>query len=694
MLFGKKTALGKATDPYAMNEIDKVQYYRGSISSALDGRQDEEKKWAVGAEVFNAEDGPVLVPDKMQRLHTHYGHYAMNKVLNRINFRAPGVNVLSKSIGSEDKDTAALIRGWWDYYIYSRDVKEDVMDQVAVDALTATAGFFQVGWKNPPKKTDMEEAKERMDMAAAAMETGEDVYAQMVAQDQQQRDLPPDDCTDDHAEGEPYMQHVDVWDMVCCPGFKSLKHSWRGGGWVAKRIILPLGVAQHTKEYKHRDQISASWAFESSSMRDMSHDRGLSGRSGKAQDASESLIEYAILWEVWTAPDPRRGRKSQVYVMSEGCDKLHYKSDNPYEMLDMFPFVDVVLKPKKKASSIYGTWYLQPIWDTLHELDVLRSVTLDRAKTKRNVMLAQANLMSQKEAETIGQSPEGTIHMVKHPDALANVALTAVAPELESETAKAMNDFFMKSGVGSNQMGAYSTPGASATEAALVQQNLNSDTDEMARRFGKAWILACRMMTKLLKEFANPTQMLQASREDGREWGEFTTQDIAGEFDIRLGIGTQEPVDEAVRRKQMIDAMSVINSFAPGVIKEDLIIPDFLELEGFPNARDYVRDEALWDQKDEFTAMLMGNNIQVQPDDRHYQHMRDGSKVLSMIHQGLQANMQKGIESPPHVVAAAQMLEQHLAMHQQFIQQEAGNAQGSLPAMKMDAPAAAAGGTI
>lgn len=687
MWFGKKTSMGKALDPSTMNEREKIDYYMQSIEAALEARKDEERLWDEGARIFNAEDGERLVPSNMQQVHTHYGHFAMNKVLNRINFRAPGVEVLSRSMDESDKDTSALVRGWWDYYCYTRDIKEDVIDPLAIDAISATIGILQVGWKGAQKPSSEEKAKEQLRKAADAIAAGGDIYEEIASEPD--ISFPPDDGHDDHADGEPYMQHIDVWDFLCCPGFTTLKQAWRNNGWVAKRIIVPLSVAQGNRDYKNRDKIQASWAFESSSMR---NDESINASTGAGK--RESLVEYAILWEVWVAPDKARDRKSMVYVISEGCDKFHYKAENPYEFLDAFPFVEIPLKPRKRGASIYGTWYLKPFYDTLNEIDVLRSVKLDRAKCKRNVLLGQSNMLSDKEAAAITQAPEGTVHLVRHPDSLSNIELTAQAPELETETAQSVQDFFMKSGVGPNQMGGFSIPGASATEASLVQQNLNSDTDEMARRLGKGWIRAARMVVKLLKRFADPTQMLIASREDGRNWKEFTIQDIAGEFDIRLGVGTQEPVDEAVRRKQMMDAITVVSSFAPGSIREDLIIPDFLELEGFPNARNYVRDDALWDQKDEFMAMLMGNPHPVQPNDRHFQHLRDGSKILSMLQQGVQMNQQNGVQTNESTLMAMQMLQQHLATHQQFVSQQSGGQVGSLPAMKMDAPMAAAGGGI
>jgi hypothetical protein len=644
---------------------EKIRFWKEQVKLALRFREDEERQWREFTSIFMA-DRRDITQSEIVSFNTHRGHKILTKMISLLTHRDPKWNVLSMNTTERAQDMASIVRGWLSWYMYSKNVLRDVHEPTIEDAVVCGTGITQVGFRTDPqeaKRSNNElalQAQMEFSAEAAAANLPEDIIAQVADEiDNQAKSMPPpEDAREQNFPGEPYYQNVDIWDFLIAPGYTSIESAYEGGGWVAKRIVIPLKRAKSDPRYKNRSSMKATieidtphWGF--------LNGEGESGSLHNLPDLWEG-------WEIWIAPDPFKEKPTRVLVISESSPKAHFESDDPYPELNAFPFQAVKFKNRK--GRFYGMPYLRHMQETLDNWDKMRSISLDIAKTKKPILTGQKGIHDEVEMERLAQSPAGHTLLINAPNALGSIDWPDVSPELMNELAMLAAETQELSGQGPNQLGTTSQPGVSATEASIVQQNVIADVQTFGKHRNTELVTAGRKLLKLLQTKGEPADILRASNTDGKTFVQFQRDEIIGEYDIRIGVGTTAPIDENIRRKQLLDMLVGLGGAFPANINVNRILVDIFELFDLPSPQDYVVNQEGREQYLEIAIMFKtGESTPVVQGDEHMRHIKELDFVLQPMVQSLQSGEIQDPEEMARTQLDIRNLMEHRQQHQLFL---------------------------
>ncbi len=611
-----------------------VAMWQQRLRVAMTLRQDDEKRWEVSTGIFNLARRDVT-GSEIPSFNTHRGHQIQTKMINLLTFRDPKWNVLPMTNDPKAKDNASIWRGWLSWYMYSHDVRDDVHVPFVEDTVVCGTGINQTGFKVDRKheKTSEQEVAEQMRLAEAAGRgaiTEEDINSRIEEIQRDMTPIPPEDYKEQNFTDEPYYQNVSVWDFFIAPGFKTIEQAYAGGGWVIKRIVIPLARAKADPGYKNRTNITGTRTIDSPDWQFLFNRHAKTGEGvSAAPDNVKEDSEFAELFEVWEAPDPfKEGDVGKVKVFQLDGNHFHFEGENPYPEIRGFPFTSKNFKNRR--GKFYGIGYLEHLQETLDNFDLMRSVELDIAKVKKPILVGQEGIHEDIDAKRIAAAPAGHTILLKNPAGFGQLEWPDESPELRNSVNSLSSDILILSGIGPNQVGAGLPSGASATEASIVQSGIASDIQTNSDKMGREIVKSGRRLVIMLQTKAPPKMVLRASNTDGKEIFEFNLEEVMGEFDIRLGAGTAMPVDESVRRKQLLDMVSSIGAIFPDFLNVGRLLIDLFEMFDMPSPQDYVNVDETRHQHLETAIMFKTKQVvPVLPGDRHTRHIQDLDIVIT-----------------------------------------------------------------
>lgn len=661
--------------------IDKIKE-EGRI--ARDMRREHEDLWEVFTDMYHSLQR-VVTNGAITSFNTNRGHQLMAKMVSMLTARDPKWNVLPMSRDEEVRKAASFIRGYMSWYMYQKNVRRDVWEPMSLDTVITGTGITQVGFKFSPQEIKRRKDKDakladqlEIGSAMAAEGIPDDIIAETIEEIAREETMPPpEDNNEQNKPGEPFYQHIDTWDFYMAPGFTSIEQAWNGGGWVEKRIVIPLERAKADFRYKNRDQMKSTREIDTPRWRFLNRDT----KPGRPQAAGE----FVELFERHIAPDPFKDKPARIVVYSDDSDLPHWESEDPYPEIEGFPFEAVTFKPHK--GDFFGQPYLKHLLETLDAFDLLRSYQIDIAKTKKPIMVGQRGIHDEADLQAIAESEAGHVMLLNQPEGFRALEMPGVSQELLNEVALLGQEISVGSNLGPNQVGGFAGGGASATEASIVQSNITADVGALSQRMAGMLSNSGRKFMKILQTKGDPDDIIQASNVEGGEFMEFTRDEIQGEFDIRVGAGTAEPVDEAVRRKQLLDMVVGVGNAFPSQVKANRILVDLFELFNLPSPQDYVVNNEGREQHLETAVMIKTKEpVEVMPGDEHERHIKEVDQFLNILVQDLQEQMQaaqQGEDVDEEELQEAQIdiqnLQEHRQMHEQFVAQRGGGGVPSMP---------------
>ena len=468
---------------------DEVSVLQGKLNISMDLRRtNQEPKWNKFTSIFNLERRS-FGDDEIVRFNTHRGHQIQTKMINLLTFRDPKWNVLPYTNEAKAKDNASVWRGYLSWYMYHHDVRDDVHRPFVRDTVICGTGVNQTGFKTDPldekNRTSDQEVAEQMRLAEEAGRgeiSEEDIQARLEEIHRDIVKIPPEDTREQNAPNEPYYQNVSIWDFWIAPGYTSIEKAYNGGGWVCKRIVIPVSRAKADPRYKNRKHIKSTNKIDSPAWDFLeNHSDSLSVNT---KEALRGESEFAELFEMWIAPDPfKKGDQGKVKVFQKDGEHFFFEGENPYPEINGFPFVSQNFKDRE--GEFFGVPYLEHLHETLDNFDLMRSVQLDIAKVKKPLNVGQEGINEDIDAKRLAAARAGSTILMKNPAGFQPFQWPDASPELLNEVVTLSQEILVGSGVGPNQLGAGLPSGSSATEASIVQQNIVSDIQTNSERLSK-----------------------------------------------------------------------------------------------------------------------------------------------------------------------------------------------------------------
>jgi len=641
---------------------ERLDDLKQGVEVAFKDMKDLHDEWQVNVDEYNLDLSRTMTPANIVQYKSNREHQFASEMQGILSFRDPKWQVLAQRQGGAE-DMSSIIREYLSYKMYHDDIREDVMEDGALDIILTGREFIELGFRElvdrkPGKKPAEEVAVERVNAVAEIPEGADDDILAAISE-QLAVELtpapPPEDDQEKRTPGEPYIQYVDSFDIVIEPGYTSIERCWVGGGWIAKRIVIPIKQAQADKRYKNRDMMKPTKTIKGSPQWNFLSDRK---RGDQTPQPGKDFIE---LWEVWQAPKPNKDEPGRVTVFSKDSKKAHWEGDHPYPELKRFPFYSTAFKRKK--GQFWGIPYLKPFLLHIKQYDLMRSIHQDIARMKKPLLAGQEGIHDQVDMDVIAQAPAGSMIRVQSPELLREIVFPGASSELTAEIQLLDNDTNSESGLQPTSTGGFGRS-VSATEFAGVNQNLQRDIAAIDKKRGNMLAKVGRDLIKLVQTRLDPEDVIKIAGTDGKEWKQFQVKDIMGEVDLRIGVGMAKPVDNTVRTKQMIDLLGVAAQF-PGQVRVNKLLVDIFDLAELPNPNEYVVNQDVREQHLETLGMFIsGEPAQAQQGDEHRRHRQDIALVMQMLQQ-IAEDPEAQQQFSPEQLEAGQMLFQNLQIHDQ-----------------------------
>ena len=319
-LFGKR----KRTKSDAAQ--DRVSDIITKIKAAEKSQHWNYEKWRENIRAYNLDRIPRFLQSFEFPFQSNRAHEFVSEINSILTFRDPKWSVLGSRRRESSKDMADILRAYLEWFMYHNDVREDVISDVVLDWVLCGKGFMEIGWSEDPSEappTPEQGIENQLQLAAAV--AGTDAPDDVVAaiSEQVTKELvprpPPEDGQERHVPGNPFIQYVDAFDFLIEPGYTTLERAWVGGGWVAKRVVMPIDEAKDDKRFKHRDEMEPTRVIENPQY-DFLH-------GDSTEEPVDPEREYVELWYYYNAPNKKKGKPAKVTVVSEGSKHPHWEGE-------------------------------------------------------------------------------------------------------------------------------------------------------------------------------------------------------------------------------------------------------------------------------------------------------------------------------------------------------------------------------
>jgi hypothetical protein len=348
---------------------------------------------------------------------------------------------------------------------------------------------------------------------------------------------------------------------------------------------------------------------------------GFGGQRGDRIGHDEDLVVLYHYWE-----DDR-------YVVLANGHTIIRDGENPYSDKRK-PFIAAQCFPTLKE--FYGQGLVHPIQFLQEELNTLRNIALDQGKLNLYGIWAVDESLTLTDAD-----------LAVFPGKIINAEFTNGKPNIEQvfqnqlpsdyerlenrvqrdiQSTLAINDYMIGAGAGS---------AGTASEAAMLNASA-------ANRFRLQALIAQERFVEELadmfiarrQQFLQEPQVFRVLGEHGYYYPTISPEDIWGRFDFEPQ-GSQSQPNKEVLRQQMVQLLSVAAGNPvtmamtnwPEAYKELWNMFDFR----FPERFVLPPRQRQLSQKQENYIILQGENVAVEPNDPHEQHLQDLMGVLDQV---------------------------------------------------------------
>lgn len=224
---------------------------------------------------------------------------------------------------------------------------------------------------------------------------------------------------------------------------------------------------------------------------------------------------------------------------------------NPYKHGEK-PFIRVV--DQSVPHEFYGIGELEPIETLQYELNNRRNQRLDNVTLALNRMWIIANSAGVDEDELVSDAG-GVVH-TNDINGIQQLVMPDVTASSYKEETEVKADIQQTTGVSdfTRGVGSDSLANDTATGISLIQEAGNSRFRLKLRNIESGIQRMGRFMVSLNEQFIQEEKVIRISGDEGIEWKSIRPDDMRGNFDVRVEVGSTLPSNEAVNKKQIMDA--------------------------------------------------------------------------------------------------------------------------------------------
>lgn len=466
---------------------------------------------------------------------------------------------------------------------------------------------------------------------------------------------------EDKKKGQAFFDRIKRKDFLIARGFDSVEEAWSPGGGVARRFWPHIDWVRKNKEYAYREGANK--------IRPDSEYKGknIDPDAPNTEVTPESDLKYVELWEMFFAPTEKRPEGRYV-IFSYRQNKILYDVDAlPFEGIG-FPIREICFFTPRNG--YYGT----PLaYRSLNPLTEHEWFETNKIKAlEESVDIVAVDGLAPDEVKTI-QKAGPNIHFFNGEDLKEN-ALQQVSVRIDplpyAEGSIAARARFERMwGIGTAD--AREQGGKIATEMVIQNKIFMAEANDLMVRVNQFIEQIARDLLTVDKQLMAPEEQARITRSVKTVWNDNDPVTLEGNYAVNIKSKPLRDMTDGEYGKvvQMYASSLVQLEQLPKYSRRIDALPLIVEgakQAGIPLAGVIKEEGAMSSQYFEIAMMLMGEEIVVEPDDDHLEHLTDGQQWVQIEESmGERGHVDQG--DYDRIMA-------HLQKHAELLQQMQGGA--------------------
>lgn len=572
-----------------------LKQYKHELERAKNFRMEQgyDDLWERMVDLYRGKTLP-SVNTREDRIVVNIAFGTINVIYPSVSVNYPKITVMPNDPLDEDRAviTEAITNYNWKHFGFQDQFRLAVKDYLIIGH-----GWIKTGYRYKEQPVSLSDGERDEEYESAVAEVDE--YASMNPE--MAGSLPTDQEIVNNlpetriviAEDQPFVERISPHDMYVDPEAITMADA----RWICQRIVRPLVDVQRDERYKRSVRLNVKADMDVSQFRDQQRSFFRRGN----QDPEDQRV---TIYEWYDIPS------NTVSVCAEGSDEFLI-DPKPAPFSFGHPFV--MLRNYDIPDYFYPMGDLEAIEPLVQELNKTRSIAIQVRKKFARKFLYRAGAFNAEGRQALVSDEDNTFVPVADentpfPELIGAVPQVPVPPEIFEHSEQIEQDIGDVSGVSEYQRGQVPETRRTATEAAIISDNVNARSADKLAQVELAIAMVARRVVQLQQQFMSQTQVARVTGPDAAIfWVPYDAEDIQGEFDFEVEAGSTQPQNESVRRQTATALMQAMEPFiAMGVVDPAALAQHVLKFGfGVPNPSKFLLPPMM-PQVDPMTGQPMG----------------------------------------------------------------------------------------
>lgn len=443
-------------------------------------------------------------------------------------------------------------------YLWRTHKYQDEFRLAVDDFLIVGHGWLKVGYK----ATKPIEIKQLTDAVEGAAETEgvDDRDGTIVGNvESEVRSFTDDD--------RPFVERISPFDIYVDPDARHPKEM----KWIAQRTRRPVADVMVDSRYDKTQREKVTAMTVRARLDDST--RWIDGRPQQEGD-----VAYCDVWEYY---DIRRGTVA-TFVMEQEEGFLIAPQPMPYSFGQPF----VMIRNYEVPDLFYPIGELEAIETLQHELNATRTQMMNHRKRYQRKVLYDKEAFDQEGIDALRDDKDNVLVPVDTNAAQVDISKVVspmpqmgTPPDFYNQSDLIAGDIDRVSGVSDYMRGAQANIRRTATEAAMIQDAMNSRAQDKLARIESTLAELGERVVQLMQQYMTGERVIRiVGSGNNPVWVNFDADYIKGEFDFEVEAGSTQPRNESFRRQSALDMVQAVAPFIQmGVVDPAAVVRHVLQ---------------------------------------------------------------------------------------------------------------------
>lgn len=603
-----------------------IEDWKGKVKECEGVQSEMHKEWNTAIDLYNCnfkEQGSVYDPE---RVEVNFVNWYVTNLEALSYFRDPYIFFKPKTDSYERfcETLEKVVNAEWKRL----NLKEEFKYVISSGLLTSP-GWLRVGYtaKIGQDEAKHEENKEKEE-SKSLISNIKDVLLGTQSKEKKQ-ELPEQKgvLNSNIKEESIFVTHVSSFNILVPPGYSRFKDI----PYVVQMEKITMQDFIENPDYKNKDDIRMT--YESQQQSDGTRLQKVPYDTSVTPVNNKSELSTITLYHIWDRRSQRR-----MTISMQG-DDWHRSGDWPYDF-DGFPYEDCMFERNiagKEKANFYPPNCVRPILPQVIEQSNIRTQMSRWRKRSSAIILAQRDMLTEQDMNQLENSDALQIAYVSDIKAVQMTQTPPLPNQIFEVGSEIQQD--LQSATNMGQLMFAPQPGQrTASQAKIGQQGLQLKISAKQDVIEDLSVRVARKMAQMSWQFYDRDKVEEIIGEPVSEemWPDLPEdreerRKILRNMKIFIDAGSAAPPkDETTDRKQLLDAISVMQSIAPERLKKDEVLKAMIKKWKFEKDVDKLVLTNDDDEKkcaDEETKFLEANHpCIVSPNNNHQIHLEIHAK--------------------------------------------------------------------